>query len=59
VIVLDGDGVHIQPSPNIQSRLTLAVFLMVAWNVFWVMLTIRRFAPLVRSGRGAKRADEA
>jgi uncharacterized spore protein YtfJ len=41
-IELNADGVHIHTSPNVIARVLIVGLLVIAWNVFWVMRTVRR-----------------
>ncbi|MCC6628894.1 MAG: hypothetical protein IT340_16010 [Chloroflexi bacterium] len=41
-IELDADGVHIHFSPNVTARIVVTIALVVAWNAFWALYTIRR-----------------
>jgi uncharacterized spore protein YtfJ len=42
VIDISDRGVDIRPIED-KTRMAMAVFMMVAWNAFWTMLTIRTF----------------
>jgi uncharacterized spore protein YtfJ len=39
---LDADGVHIHFSPNVTARIVATIALVIAWNAFWALYTIRR-----------------
>ncbi len=53
IIDISDRGVTIEPIED-KTRLAMAGIMMIAWNVFWVTLTVRTFAHQHAKGRRGK-----